>query len=890
MPSAGDGEGFGQAHAQLLDIAARLAEEHVREVAELAAQVSNLNQQLLDLKGEPASVGKSGSLVPSPRRHESGGSGPSSSSDAAAITPLPSLEEGRPSCPRTHWHTAYRKITTEQAIASAIRHCRNHYSIRDAWIPDTGKQLRMRDLENEVQRASVIEVERPRTTNQVPRMIMQAMQAPQALGTCPHCGNTYREDSKFCRICGKPRVEAHGWVGEDNGLRAFVHPESRVRVFWDLFVSVLLCYDAVFIPLQLFEMPCSTFCLLMDVFGAIVWPIDLALTCFTGVHIDGLLELRVKFIVFQYAKTYLLLDVVLILLEWVVLIRRNSTEDAVVSISFLRSVRFLRCCRLLRLVRLRRIWNNFRLMVNSIVILLCLSVLQRICILFLINHIIAGVWYWLGRGTDRGWVQHYLPNDATLKESYFRSMQWSLAQFQGETDTMPVTVDERVFNVCVSINAIMLLAWLLSSMTTAMMENRAFHKDKTENHALLCNFLRHHSISTSLTVRMKKVLAGKNEAGGEQYPREKSVPVLMMMPRHLMMEMHEEYRGPTMAKHRFFLYVSNRYPAGMRQICHEGLEEGTCEVSEVMFKRGDACDSMMFLHDAEMMYQGQQVHQEADPRIATETVVCDGQWLSEAALWTEWHHLGNLTATRYGMYFRLSAKDLARITGLYILLYVKTVKYAEAFIEKLNKTVGSDLLDPSFSWRLNLHLEQEMEKGDEIKAITQAQDRTPASSLPKKIGKTKSITKPFSECEVPAELVLLNGCQANAAPNSEIVPVGMNLSAPVPDPLPPQRAVCFDLSLEEATPADPSSCGRYAEDSSPDDAGSAHDCSSAEEMRPPPHVAKAKPACKSSKSGGGSENTLGSDKPFRKVADAPPPAKPKATKKKNHSNTPSKTE
>jgi len=464
-----------------------------------------------------------------------------------------------------------------------------------------------------------------------------------------------------------------------------INPEAKERLAYDLFTMGLLVFDAVVVPLNLFDaFVCGPFCRFVEIISAVVWTVDIGASMLTGTYIEGELVTNARLVWLQYARTWLPFDLTLVVVEWLVLIG-GVAEDTTSNITFLRGFRFLRCARLLRLVRMRKMYRHLKHMMNSVFILLCMSVFQRICILFLMNHIIASLWYWLGKNGNPGWVRQYI-NHADLRESYFTSIAWSLAQFQGDTEILPVNTDERMFNVFVSLTAIMLLAWLLSGMTTAMMDVRNHYDAKNEHMRRLIQFLRFHSISASVTVRMKRFLEGRNEAADDMCVLDGNVLVLQQMPRHLLLEMYREYRGPTIRKHPFFDYAFNYHAAAMRQFCHEAVDESVCHPAEVVFNNGDACLQMIIIHECSMVYE----------LAFVKTTVSNGVWISEAALWTLWRNCGDLVACRGGLYFIIKEDAFMSVIKLYIHLLVETIKYAEKFIKKLNMVKSSDLLDSDF--------------------------------------------------------------------------------------------------------------------------------------------------------------------------------------------------
>lgn len=61
-----------------------------------------------------------------------------------------------------------------------------------------------------------------------------------------------------------------------------------------------------------------------------------------------------------------------------------------------------------------------------------------------------------------------------------------------------------------------------------------------------------------------------------------------------------------------------------------------------------------------------------------------GEWCSEAALWTEWHHVGTLTAFTVCDMVGVSAEKFAEITTGHKEVEMMCSKYAQAYVKNLN--------------------------------------------------------------------------------------------------------------------------------------------------------------------------------------------------------------
>jgi len=73
--------------------------------------------------------------------------------------------------------------------------------------------------------------------------------------------------------------------------------------------------------------------------------------------------------------------------------------------------------------------------------------------------------------------------------------------------------------------------------------------------------------------------------------------------------------------------------------------------------------------------------------------ISEGQWVSEAVLWTAWMHLGDFQAITECQTVLVSAEQFASIIKSNKPLHLAMTKYAEAFIAEINKLERDELTD-----------------------------------------------------------------------------------------------------------------------------------------------------------------------------------------------------
>lgn len=184
-------------------------------------------------------------------------------------------------------------------------------------------------------------------------------------------------------------------------MRFFCHPNQPFRTVWDLVQVMLLLYLLVAVPLRVafdVDVDFNTAAFWFDVCVDIYFIADVVLNFRTGFyHKNGILEIDLRNIAVEYAKTWLTLDVITCLpVTYVIMLIKWDADGSESSrhVKVFRVLRLLKLGKLLRVARILRMIERYREQLRIFMnafggIVLSIGI-------FFFSHIIACLWYYLG--------------------------------------------------------------------------------------------------------------------------------------------------------------------------------------------------------------------------------------------------------------------------------------------------------------------------------------------------------------------------------------------------------------------------------------------------------------------------------------------------------------
>mmetsp|Transcript_27514 Transcript_27514/g.79072 ORF Transcript_27514/g.79072 Transcript_27514/m.79072 type:complete len:759 (+) Transcript_27514:64-2340(+) len=477
---------------------------------------------------------------------------------------------------------------------------------------------------------------------------------------------------------------ARWWI--ERSLQHLVIPPSSLQYLsWEILGLTFVAYDIVTIPLQIFDLPQTTFLFLLSWLVRCFWTCDILISFLTGyVSPKGLVELRPARVASKYFHTRFCFDLALVSCDWVeallaALEGGQSSEDAAVLrlLSMLRAIRLMRLLRLIKSQKISEfIFEHIRSEGVKLVTYILLVMLLLLCLL----HVIACMWHGIRHASGISWQGS---TDDRLAVQYFTALHYVLSLFAGEQLREPENLPERLFVIAVLVLALVVSAAFVGSLTTAMIQLQIIASKRSSQFAALNRYLSDYGISRGLAGRVQN---NARHALREQkrHTPESNVELMVLISDSLRSEIHYEVYSPVLTAHPFFCLYNKVNHVGVRHICHTAVCSVSLSRGDVIFSEFEIPVSprMFFVVSGRLVYvrtsEGQQ------------NVVAK-QWVAEGVLWTKWAHRGTLRALTESRLLSLDAHRVANIMTTFPTVH--GFNYANKFVESLNQAAPGELTD-----------------------------------------------------------------------------------------------------------------------------------------------------------------------------------------------------
>lgn len=475
-----------------------------------------------------------------------------------------------------------------------------------------------------------------------------------------------------------------------------LHPSHRCHIVWQLVALVLVAYDLVTVPMQVFSPPDSRFGTAMRWTTLIFWTANIFLSFFTGyLTEDGTVEMSLVKIQLRYLFTWFPIDFIVVAVDWVEVLVADLLFPGASDRGFatvLRTMRTLRAARLMRLLKMSQVFSAFKEHIRSESVLLLAKMLRSILAMLAIAHVSACAWFGIGKvsaGLHRdSWIKEASVEDSNLGIQYTLAFHWALSQLSGEQILHPTNTWERGFVIFVVFATLLIAASFVSSLTTAMTRLEIISGEQSSQMATLRHYLADQGIDRALAVR---VLRNAQHALNEErrFVPESRVGLLKLISTPLLIELHFEIHSQVLGHHPFVSKYQEVNPAGVKKVCHSAELEA-------------AMDKMFFIVQGSLTYQ----HKLASSSVSREkpdrnigagpgvqladsgVVVTRPRWLCEPVLWTVWRHCGTARAVAEGRLVVVSAERFQESICDFPSDHAR--QYAEGFVHHLN-TIGPGL-------------------------------------------------------------------------------------------------------------------------------------------------------------------------------------------------------
>lgn len=484
-----------------------------------------------------------------------------------------------------------------------------------------------------------------------------------------------------------------------------IHPTSPKRLVWEIAGIMMLFFDILMIPMQVFAIPRNLFLQTMAWITLYYWTGDIFLSCYTGYYTpEGEVVKQFIPIVCRYARQWFLLDLLIVGIDWFPVVINAATgqgfspqADQVENSqgSNLEIVRIAKVMRMLRLIRLLRIMkltqSNFSFMLQermeSVRMYVISNLLKNILLIIMVNHFCACAWYGLGTIEVPGhtnWVKQYDMDSRTWLFTYLACFHWSMAQFaNGEILIAPQNNPEQIMSICVSLASMVVFSSFLAIVGNTVHQLIQQKAAQRTDHWLLRLYLRENNTSLELRMRVNRYVILKLSAENSKL-KHSDVKLFDMLSRPLQVELYTELYLGTLTTHEFFSLLSRVSLSIVRSFCTHAVRRVPLSFGDTLFSFGEDTACMYFMETGAMHYSSN----------GNDRTVKSGDFFCEAALWAvRWLTLGRMSATTE---CEMLALDRSSIRDVFMRYHTTNMKlpreYALAFVNALNEAHAQGML------------------------------------------------------------------------------------------------------------------------------------------------------------------------------------------------------
>jgi len=477
--------------------------------------------------------------------------------------------------------------------------------------------------------------------------------------------------------------------------RLLCSPTSGPRLTWSLLFIVVLGFEMVAFPLQVFEPPETSLYMALKYLAISFWTVDLVLSFFVGYYTrDGTLQMRPAKITQHYIKTWFVPDFLIVIIDWILLAGVEGKSAVLQAGKALRYLRVLRIIRILRLRKLVEAMHRIDEMVNSQYLSILKSILLNMLGIVLISHFLGCLWYALATVNHNiypNWAQHYGFDLDPWVYQYLTSLHWSLTQFTpGSMSVQPQNEVERAFAIIVLVLGVIVFSSIISSITAATNSLKNMNAKYEKQIWMLRRFFKEQHISRGLVSRVVRYADSSLKLKHKKV-QQHEVDMLGMLPQSLymdvMLELHDQY----LAEHPLFAALLQTNRNIMQKLCCHALREIILSEGDELFVAGQIAHAMYFVVNGELNYAMKHFPNQKD---VDSNVVTQKHFFVEAVLWTPWVHQGRMKALMESDLLAIDSKQFAEEVGKFHSDVWVPQKYGAEFVKRMNEMAGFDNESP----------------------------------------------------------------------------------------------------------------------------------------------------------------------------------------------------
>lgn len=480
--------------------------------------------------------------------------------------------------------------------------------------------------------------------------------------------------------------------------RFITYPGSRINIAHELLGAFLITYDLFVLPLQVFHLPASDFLEVMDRATMIFWTANIFASCMVGYVADGTVIMRPLRILVHYAKTWMLMDILVIIPDWVNLIIGDDKSDSSASVKAIRVVRLIRMVRLLRMVKLHNVLMKVNDMIYSESVSIIANIVKMIALLMVINHFIGCAWFFIGDNQADDipvWIDEPTIRNAHWVYQYTSAYHWALTQFTPATmDVHPNCILERVFAIAVVLFALVGFSYVVGSITGSLTQLRVMSEEKTKAFWMLRRWLKQHKVPMHLAYRVQKYLEHAWNSRHQKLAI-KDVVLFGLLTDQLTHELNYEVALPYLKMTPFMAQVQETHRLTLVRIANYAIVQKPLTSQAQLFVPGESATATYIVIQGLISYTRPDESITIMPgALSSEVIDATTSWLAEPALWThDWVHVGSAVAYSDSELYWVDPHHFCQVVRKNPQAFQLAKEYAWSFLSWLDSVDVDDLSD-----------------------------------------------------------------------------------------------------------------------------------------------------------------------------------------------------
>lgn len=394
--------------------------------------------------------------------------------------------------------------------------------------------------------------------------------------------------------------------------KLILHPDSMIRVAWDMIAMVFIIYQSLEVPFRLcFDVPLTGGWVVFDFIITIIFFIDIIICFNTGFYKQGnLIQGRLS-IFKNYVFGWFWIDLIsTIPYSWFVNgvftdelsdeSYNNSNSSLYKSAKLLRIIRifrFLRILKLLRLTKLKRILIKIEDFIASSTLATVFVFIRLLSLVFFVAHWTACWWYFIGTQDASNypvtWVVYAKVTNKSTFDQYVTALYWAFTTMTtvGYGDIIPFTINEKVFAMVTMILACGIFAYTVGSIGSLVSKQNSGENAYREQVVAVNRYMRKKQLPYELQFRVRRYLEYVWENRKKNNIDEKQI--LSMLSEPLRDEIYAHIHGVVIKLCMIFTIYEEHFISQLTKT----LETETYAPGDIIIEEGEMSNKMYFIQN-----------------------------------------------------------------------------------------------------------------------------------------------------------------------------------------------------------------------------------------------------------------------------------------------------